>query len=299
MKPVDTSDSLVRPAGNRSKKPKMIIFSEGYVTEVGYFRALRDWVRSGRCDVLADVVVMQRYVLQIGHSDPIRIVKLTDDYIRMIKTGIYSKTLFIGKVLESMYSADAAESISEKELSKEVESVLRDNGHLDGNGHIRVQSRAMGDVRKMLESKFSIESFESIHDEIDYDEEIDRICIVVDRDIDCRSGEKYRQFVDGCKERGYLPFVTNPRFELWLILHYDVSDYIESLKAPLKYKSTIKRLEEKFAIDDKVIDYSRIIPLIPFAVEQVKQLCTDVSCLERETGSNLGDLMMMLGIGGS
>ena len=300
MKPVDSSDSLTRPAGTRSRKPKMLIFSEGYVTEVDYFTALCDWVRSTSCEILADVVVMQRYTKQIGYSDPLNIVRLVDDYLRMIRTGKYSKLLFISKVLESVYSIDPDKPKSEKELLMAIETALAASGHTDEYDNINSYARAMDDVEAALKSQFSIDEFEVIHDEVDYDEEIDKICIVVDRDSDGRDEGRYNGFIEGCDERDYLPFVTNPKFELWLLLHYDISDSIELLRDPLKYKSTMRGLGKKYGIESKKIEHSTLIPKIPYAVEQVKLLCTKLSCLESERGSNLGDLMQRLGlVGGS
>ena len=40
MKPLESFDSITRPSEGRTKKPKYIIFSEGYVTEPCYFTAL-------------------------------------------------------------------------------------------------------------------------------------------------------------------------------------------------------------------------------------------------------------------
>ena len=71
-----------------------------------------------------------------------------------------------------------------------------------------------------------------------------------------------------CDENGYLAYVTNPRFELWLLLHYDIGEYMDAMKQPLKLKTTIRQLMDMFGIDGKDVDCTALIPKIPLAVEQ-------------------------------
>lgn len=296
MKPLESFDLITRPSEGRTKKPKYIIFSEGYVTEPCYFTALRDHIRSKPSEVLADVVVMQRYMLQIGFSDPLKILELVSDYLHMLRTGEYSKALFVGKVVESVMEANKGNDLSEKELSDKIEAILKEKRYIDDNGNVRSYRAAASDVMEILAADYHVNPVDTVQDDIEYDEDIDIICVVVDRDADSRLEEQYRKFLARCDENGYLAYVTNPRFELWLLLHHDIGEYMDAMKQPLKLKTTIRQLMDRFGIDGKDVDCTALIPKIPLAVEQVQHLCTDLSGLEGNIGSNLGELMMKLGV---
>lgn len=60
---------------------------------------------------------------------------------------------------------------------------------------------------------------------ITYDENIDKICLVIDRDkdsfISTPNNRQYEYVVKTCKKKGFGLYVTNPCFEFWLLLHFD------------------------------------------------------------------------------
>ncbi len=87
MKPTESLDAIGRIDVRRSFRKKVIIVTEGYVTEQNYFEALKRHIYSMRREILVEIVVLQRYSLQGGISDSERLVSLTEDYIRMLKTG--------------------------------------------------------------------------------------------------------------------------------------------------------------------------------------------------------------------
>ncbi|MBQ3736454.1 MAG: hypothetical protein II855_05925 [Candidatus Methanomethylophilaceae archaeon] len=75
---------------------------------------------------MTDVVVMQRYILQIGFSDPLKILDLVGDYLHMLRTGEYSGALFVGKVVESVIEANEGSILSEKILSDKIKAILKE-----------------------------------------------------------------------------------------------------------------------------------------------------------------------------
>ena len=83
-------------------RKKFLIISEGYVTERKYFEAVSEIQKEYSQTPMVDIVVLGRYALQDGYSDPIKLISLTDEYIHMLKTGEYSENLLIGKIIESL-----------------------------------------------------------------------------------------------------------------------------------------------------------------------------------------------------
>ena len=54
-----------------------------------------------------------------------------------------------------------------------------------------------------------------------YDKEIDKVCFVADRDPQNFSEEQYDEFLSKCEEYNYKVFISNPTFELFLLMHDD------------------------------------------------------------------------------
>ena len=61
------------------------IASEGYATEVRYFKALKDNRDIAGISSLVEIVVLQRDSCDSGVSDPLRIVSPMDDYVASLK----------------------------------------------------------------------------------------------------------------------------------------------------------------------------------------------------------------------
>lgn len=72
------------------------------MTERKYFEAVSEIQKEYSQTPMVDIVVLGRYALQDGYSDPIKLISLTDEYIHMLKTGEYSENLLIGKIIESL-----------------------------------------------------------------------------------------------------------------------------------------------------------------------------------------------------
>ena len=73
------------------------------MSESNYFRMVSENVPDTVKGPMVDVVVLSRYGLQGGYSDPCRLFRLTRDYLRMLETGEYTVGLLVGRVLESFY----------------------------------------------------------------------------------------------------------------------------------------------------------------------------------------------------
>jgi hypothetical protein len=63
-----------------------------------------------------------------------------------------------------------------------------------------------------------------------YHPELDHVSIIVDRDMHSFKEFQYEAMLALCKETGFHLCITNPCFELWLLLHYsDLSEYDHKL----------------------------------------------------------------------
>jgi len=68
-----------------------------------------------------------------------------------------------------------------------------------------------------------------------FDKELDSVCIIIDRNVN-NLKDRYSEFYTTCNEKGYRLFVSNPDFELWLLLHsnsifsYDRKELLDNAK---------------------------------------------------------------------
>ena len=272
-------------AGNRFERPetqsiKRVVFLsvEGEVTERRYF----EFVRESR-ETLGIKSVVKIHVLRRGDSSssPEKVVELLENYLEVrnnndflaevdkLELKHYDKE-FIHKYLEAPDTIDVKEK-------RQFEGFLKEE-QLD------------------LTYLLFLNKFKGSDNG-----ENDVFGIVIDRDAGNHSPENMARIFDECDEKGYRCFLTNPRFEFWLLLHVaDVkSEYPDELEKMLDFndETVDKHLLEKTGggkkIQRKIFD-TYFLPNIDTAIERANGLCTSRNELLDQLGSTLGELFELL-----
>ncbi len=272
-------------AGNRFERPetqsiKRVVFLsvEGEVTERRYF----EFVRESR-ETLGIKSVVEIHVLRRGDSSssPEKVVELLENYLEVrnnndflaevdkLELKHYDKE-FIHKHLEAPDTIDVKEK-------RQFEGFLKEE-QLD------------------LTYLLFLNKFKGSDNG-----ENDVFGIVIDRDAGNHSPENMARIFDECDEKGYRCFLTNPRFEFWLLLHVaDVkSEYPDELEKMLDFndETVDKHLLEKTGggkkIQRKTFD-TYFLPNIDTAIERANGLCTSRNELLDQLGSTLGELFELL-----
>lgn len=272
-------------AGNRFERPetqsiKRVVFLsvEGEVTERRYF----EFVRESR-ETLGIKSVVEIHVLRRGDSSssPEKVVELLENYLEVrnnndflaevdkLELKHYDKE-FIHKYLEAPDTIDVKEK-------RQFEGFLKEE-QLDLT-YLLVLNKFKGSDNG----------------------ENDVFGIVIDRDAGNHSPENMARIFDECDEKGYRCFLTNPRFEFWLLLHVaDVkSEYPDELEKMLDFndETVDKHLLEKTGggkkIQRKTFD-TYFLPNIDTAIERANGLCTSRNELLDQLGSTLGELFELL-----
>ncbi len=283
-----------RKSNTREERIKYLIVTEGMVSESNYFRMVSENVPDTVKGPMVDVVVLSRYGLQGGYSDPCRLFRLTRDYLRMLETGEYTVDLLVGRVLESFYRVRSPKKHDINELETELERALSESGHTGWNG-IADASAAFDVCLRYLDEKYGVKNLKLVEDKIEFHRNTDKVCIVIDRDkSDSRDTNRYCRFLDACAEEGYLAYVSNPRFELWSVMHFDISGDVEKLRDPIMCEPALVRLCGQHQIGKKT-NYSKYASRIGLAIENSERFENDPKRLESIPGTNLGKLMKMLG----
>lgn len=271
--------------GNRFERPetqsiKRVVFLsvEGEVTERRYF----EFVRESR-ETLGIKSVVEIHVLRRGDSSssPEKVVELLENYLEVrnnndflaevdkLELKHYDKE-FIHKYLEAPDTIDVKEK-------RQFEGFLKEE-QLD------------------LTYLLFLNKFKGSDNG-----ENDVFGIVIDRDAGNHSPENMARIFDECDEKGYRCFLTNPRFEFWLLLHVaDVkSEYPDELEKMLDFndETVDKHLLEKTGggkkIQRKTFD-TYFLPNIDTAIERANGLCTSRNELLDQLGSTLGELFELL-----
>jgi hypothetical protein len=134
-----------------------------------------------------------------------------------------------------------------------------------------------------------------------FDKKVDKIVLVFDLDV-IKNKSSHKCLIEKIEGKGYLPAVTNPCFELWLILHKNNS-----------YNITIKPNEKKLLKNEKLTNghtytsnrCSDIFKFNPKNRVFFKDICNQLQCaIEQEKsleqkpkemfgriGSNIGSLI--------
>ncbi len=171
-----------------------------------------------------------------------------------------------------------------------VHACLLQMGHIDDNGD------PVPENRRQEYCKWE-----------NFDEKIDRVCVIFDRDYRNLEGSIGTIF-EICNNHGIKIVMSNPNFELWLLMHFpNIRQYTPQMllenKKNLRHQlfkdasSNKKYLEilvsqnaEGYSKGSKLV-FERFLRLIDTAVEQAELYCEDSAKLMEELGTAMGKLI--------
>ncbi|MEJ6949384.1 RloB family protein [Natronospora cellulosivora (SeqCode)] len=130
-----------------------------------------------------------------------------------------------------------------------------------------------------------------------YNKNIDKFVIIFDRDS-YRSSKKYLDFVKSAEKENILG-VTNPCFELWLLLHRDniIEDYINIYKQDIlenkrksnKHTFISKLFSDLFGMNSKSnLNFEELKDFVNIAIINEKKLEQCTEKMKNVIGSNIG-----------
>ena len=290
MKPTEV-ETTSRSGGKRELKKKLIIVSEGFRTEQNYFNAVRDEWGNLNFNTIMELLVLNRFNADAGKSDPMALANLVTEYMAYIEVGVYSVNLFIGRFIESAIDSEVIQRDKMQQIRNEMESLLCEKGLRSEN--------MITDVKKAEDECLQYFKAQGISDFnfVDYSMEFydgDEICIVVDRDEETRSPQAYSDFLRKCRKEEFRPFVTNPKFEMWILFHFkETEKLISDLKDKTKCASILDR-EIKRRCIGKCHDFHVLVHHIDTAMDISKAFRNNPEGLKSEVGTNLPDLVDLM-----
>lgn len=205
----------------------------------------------------------------------------------------YHKKIFIvceGDKTEIRYFQGLKDNSKELGISDLLEIVVMEKG-----AHSKGTSDPAGLVRLANEK---IKKLKYDDDGV-YNEQTDKFLIVMDRDKD--SFPDYDDFINKNKDN-FILGITNPCFELWLLLHQKDSlesiinpnyeDILDNARVSTNHTFISNLVSEEFNMNPKRgMRFSRFKDNLHYAIEQESKMEQDLYKLKNTVGSNIGQII--------
>lgn len=136
-------------------------------------------------------------------------------------------------------------------------------------------------------------------DKNNYYEDIDKFLLIFDRDKN--DFANYSDFIDSNKEK-FILGITNPCFEIWLLLHKQNSvneiikknekDILDNRKISASHSYLSKIISDLYNMNTKrKMNFSKFKDNIKYAIEQEQLLTQNIYELDNKIGSNIGKII--------
>lgn len=184
----------------KSFRKKYFFFVEGEKTEHIYLKALQNRIPKSKN---LDFELFDRWKAYIRHSHQLKIIRVTDNYLRDCRNLTPENINLIKECLERLNNLnDRGETISEGEFDEMKKTMSQNIGENIFN-----------------EQEEFIEQLNSIGTCSEYDPEFDELSFVIDRDMHSFSESQYNEALSICSENNYKMAISTPNFEFFLLLH--------------------------------------------------------------------------------
>jgi hypothetical protein len=140
-----------------------------------------------------------------------------------------------------------------------------------------------------------------------FDQKIDKVCVIFDRDYRNLENSLDKIF-ELCEKYNIKIIMSNPNFELWLLMHFsNIAQYDSKMllenKKNLRHQLFVDASTKKKYLEILVsknaegyskgskIRFERFLPLVDTAVKQAKMYCEDSKELIDKLGTSVGQLI--------
>lgn len=271
---------------DRTRK-KYFLVCEGNRTEGIYFNTINELKDKIGINPLIEIISIERTYTEEGWSNPKKILEQLLKDLEEIENGKFSYKTLVDKIIEIIMEDEKIFSKISKEISSEkmIENIKNDIESLD-NIVENVEEDCEFLLNMIIKKLFlTIEEIPNIleavlrnieNKQITYSEDIDKMCLIVDRDKKSFKEEQYNYVKEECKKKNFKLYVTNPCFEFWLLLHFDEvhlinkEELLENKRASSKVRFVESELKKYFPYNKNKYNAELLIEKIDLAIENEK-----------------------------
>ncbi|WP_242143902.1 MULTISPECIES: RloB domain-containing protein [unclassified Bacillus cereus group] len=265
----------------REAKRKYFFVLEGEKTEHIYIREIAQNVKE---DSIIDVLILER--IQGAHSNQYKITSSIQNYLAK-NAKLDDK---IKDQLVNLCNEYEEEKISEVDLIDALDDILgdmKDSFITDYNNNVIEQIRVLTELNT-------------------YEEDYDRICLILDRDYRSFKDFQYDQVLKICEENNFLLGITNPNFEFYLLLHindakqYDKSKLLENPRVSRNKKfveDELNKALKSFGENYKKAKFNAnfFVEKFPEFLNHIEEgYATDNKALKTELGSSVHHIIAQI-----
>ena len=295
---------------DRTRKKYFLVF-EGSRTEEIYFDTINELKGKIGINPLIEIISIERTYSEYGWSNPKKILEQLLKDLEEIEDGKLSYKTLVDKIMEIIVEdKNFSLKISKKSNLKEVIEDIENEIESLENTVKNIEEDCIT-LLSIITKKFflTIEEIPNIletvlknieNEQITYSEDIDKMCLIVDRDKKSFKEEQYNYVKEECKRKNFKFYVTNPCFEFWLLLHFDEvhsinrEKLLENKRASSKVRYVESELKKYFPYNKNKYNAELLIEKIDLAIENEKRFCEDIEELKDKLGSNIGLLIKEL-----
>ncbi|WP_176542455.1 RloB family protein [Bacillus wiedmannii] len=282
------------PSQTEAPNKKFIFVFEGEKTEKQYFEGLFNSREELGIKDLIDIKTLERE--DGSHSNQRKIVgELHTSLQEVLSLKMKKEEILkqISKLLTSMNIPN-------------VENILGAISYiLDGED----VEKWLVEVTRVIEElgieseelKEFIEQLGTLKDLLDYEEDYDTVCIIIDRDRQSFKGDQYDEVLTICNTHGYKLGITNPCIEFWLLLHikdckeYNEEEIIKNSRVSNKRRYLESLLAQELgAYRKNNLKFEVFKSGIRDAIIRERMYCEDPDLLKDRVGSSVGVIINSL-----
>ena len=295
---------------DRTRKKYFLVF-EGNRTEGIYFNTINELKGKIGINPLIEIISIERTYSEYGWSNPKKILEQLLKDLEEIEDGKLSYKTLVDKIMEIIvedknFSLKISKKSNLKEVIEDIENEIESLENTVKNIEEDCITLLSIITKKVFLVKEEIANIlekvlENIgNQQITYSEDIDKMCLIVDRDKKSFKEEQYNYVKEECKRKNFKFYVTNPCFEFWLLLHFDEvhsinrEKLLENKRASSKVRYVESELKKYFPYNKNKYNAELLIEKIDLAIENEKRFCEDIEELKDKLGSNIGLLIKEL-----
>lgn len=290
-----------RPKSVKKEKPKYFLIYEGSNTEPKYFEGIMNNKGKLAISEQISIVSVLRSLEDLRNSHPKFALKIAQDIKNQSNNNSIDKNNFLKFIKDSIL-------LSNYKDKNNLINIATDYIKNYGNDNI-----SFSEIDNLVIDIYKDSVFDSIVKDVldyfnfqknllDYNEKTDVINLIVDRDRSSFKDYQYKNLVLSCKEEGIYLYVSNPCFEVWLLMHFDEFDKLDQKKllenkrvsGRNSKKYTDKMLSNIIGYDKSNLKFSSFVDKVDDAIKREKNYCEDLDKLENNVGSNVGLLIEKL-----
>lgn len=291
---------------NNEVRKKYLLVYEGKETEAIYFDAVNELKQYISINPLIELIPVIRSYSEDGWSNPKKILDRMIRNIEELKSGVVFYETLLNWIME--YLQDDGPLINNRSLSRSYWCMLRqiceEKLKFSLDDKIDNPEVACQKIFDILQEEMKLENVVTDiprilnNSALTYSEEIDKICLIVDRDKDSFSTDQYDYVFEQCKMKKFGLYVTNPNFEFWLLMHFDDVTELDQDLLLDNPKVTAERRYCENELRKRIPRYKKskynameLVKNIEKAIQNESQYCEDVEKLKDKIGSNIGKLI--------